>query len=154
MTDNTVTILVVDDDKVDKMAIRRSFRSLKIANPVVEAANGVDALEHLRGTNGRDKLRQPVLVLLDLNMPRMGGIEFLQHIRADPLLQPTLVFVLTTSSANEDRARASALNVAGYVLKQRPGQSFVDAISMLEHYWRIVEFPIMADQNVAALTAA
>ncbi len=153
MINNAVTIMVVDDDKVDKMAIKRSFRSLNITNPIVEASNGIEALDYLRGENGRERLAQPVVVLLDLNMPRMGGLEFLEQVRADPLLQPTLIFVLTTSSAEEDRIHAYAKNIAGYVLKQRPGQSFVDAISVLEQYWRIIEYPIMTDDAAAALTA-
>jgi CheY-like chemotaxis protein len=140
---NSVTILVVDDDRVDTMAIRRSLRELKITNPVVTARNGIEALEHLRGENGREQVRSP-LVLLDLNMPRMGGIEFLEELRRDPLLQQTLVFVMTTSSAVEDRVRAYAKNVAGYILKYRAGNSFQDAISMLENYWRIIEFPVSA----------
>jgi len=141
VTGLTVHILIVDDDKVDVMAIRRSFRELKIGNPVVEARNGIEALERLRGQNGYDKVPSPCLVLLDLNMPRMGGIEFLNELRRDPELRGTLVFVMTTSAAEEDRARAYDRNVAGYVLKHRPGQSFLEAISMLEHYWRIIEFP-------------
>ncbi len=141
MKDSTVTILLVDDDKVDTRAIRRSLRELRIANPVVEAQDGLMALDRLRGTNGQDKVPQPCLVLLDLNMPRMGGLEFLDEVRADPALCRTLVFVMTTSAADEDRMRAYGRNVAGYVLKHRPGHSFVEAISMLNHYWRIVEFP-------------
>jgi CheY-like chemotaxis protein len=141
MMGNPVTILLVDDDKVDVMAIKRSFRELKIANPVVEARNGIEALEHLRGLNGQKKVPPPCLVLLDLNMPRMGGIEFLDQLRDDEALRSTLVFVMTTSGADEDRTRAYNLNVAGYVLKHRPGQSFLEAISMLEHYWRVIEFP-------------
>jgi len=141
MKDNTVTILLVDDDKVDTMAVRRSFRELRIANPVIEARNGIEALECLRGENGHEKLLSPCLVLLDLNMPRMGGIEFLDELRSDPSLHCTLVFVLTTSAAEEDRMRAYDKNVAGYVLKHSPGQSFLDSIGMLEHYWRVIEFP-------------
>ena len=141
MKGNTVHILLVDDDKVDVMAVKRSFRELKIANPVVEAGNGIEALERLRGQNGYEKVPSPCLVLLDLNMPRMGGIEFLQELRRDEELRGTLVFVMTTSSAEDDRALAYDKNVAGYVLKHHPGQSFLEAISMLEHYWRVIEFP-------------
>ncbi len=142
MTDGTVTILLVDDDKVDTMAVKRSFRDLKIANPVIEAHNGIEALERLRGQNGYEKVPSPCLVLLDLNMPRMGGIEFLAELRLDPLLRHTLVFMMTTSAAEEDRMKAYDNNVAGYVLKHRPGQTFLDSISMLEHYWRVIEFPV------------
>ena len=106
MTDGTVTILLVDDDKVDTMAVKRSFRDLKIANPVIEAHNGIEALERLRGQNGYEKVPSPCLVLLDLNMPRMGGIEFLAELRLDPLLRHTLVFVMTTSEAEQDRMQA------------------------------------------------
>ena len=119
----SATILIVDDDRVDTMAIRRSFRELKITNRVVTARDGIEALEHLRGENGREALRSP-LVLLDLNMPRMGGIEFLEEVRRDAILQPLLVFVMTTSSAVEDRVRSYAKNVAGYILKYQVATVF------------------------------
>ena len=141
MIGKPVTILIVDDDKVDIMAIKRSFRDLKIANPVIEASNGIEALELLRGQNGRMKIPSPCLVMLDLNMPRMSGIEFLEELRSDPNLHRTIVFVLTTSSADEDRTRAYNHHISGYVLKYKPGQAFLEAISMLEAYWRIIEFP-------------
>lgn len=141
MNGNTVTILVVDDDKVDRMAIRRSFRDLKIANPVIEAGNGIEALEHLRGENGCEKVPSPCLILLDLNMPRMGGIEFLEVLRSDPSLHRLVVFVMTTSAAEEDRTQAYDKNVAGYILKQRVGQDFLELISMLQLYWRVIQFP-------------
>jgi len=136
-----VTILLVEDDKVDVMAMKRAFRDLKIANPVVTAKDGFEALQHLRGEAGLNPVPRPHLVLLDLNMPRMGGLEFLEELRNDPSLAQTLVFVMTTSSAEEDRMRAYAMNVAGYVLKHRFGQSFLEAVAMLEHYWRVIEFP-------------
>lgn len=142
MRHSPLTILLIDDDKIDIMAVKRSFRDLKIANPVIEAHNGIEGLEHLRGENGREKLPKPCLVLLDLNMPRMGGLEFLEQLRADDDLRSTIVFVMTTSAAEEDRTRAFNRNVAGYVLKERSGQSFLEAIAMLEHYWRVVEFPV------------
>jgi len=142
VTQDTVTILLVDDDRIDIAAMRRSFAALRISNPIVEAANGIEALEHLRGENGRDPVPHPRLVLLDLNMPRMGGLEFLQELRADPELASTVVFVLTTSDDDVDRFRAYEKHVAGYVLKHQPGQSFLDSVAMVEHYARVVEFPV------------
>jgi CheY-like chemotaxis protein len=135
-----VTILLVEDDAVDTMAVRRSFQALNISNPVIEARNGIEALERLRGENGFEKVPRPCIVLLDLNMPRMGGLEFLEELRADPALRRILVFVMTTSDAPEDRLRAYDLNVAGYMLKHRPGQSFLKALSILHHFWRVIEF--------------
>jgi CheY-like chemotaxis protein len=141
MNNRLVNILLVDDDRVDVMAVKRAFRNLKIANPVTEARDGIDALRCLRGESDSAPLPLPHLVLLDLNMPRMGGLQFLEELRKDPLLHPTLVFVMTTSAAEEDRMRAYAFNIAGYVLKYRIGESFMEAISMLQHYWRLIEFP-------------
>jgi CheY-like chemotaxis protein len=141
MTGKTVTILLVEDDMVDAMAVKRSLRELRIANPVIEAHNGIEALQRLRGQMGLEQVPQPCLVLLDLNMPRMGGIEFLEELRSDPSLARTLVFVMTTSAAPEDRTQAYDKNVAGYVLKFKPGQTFLEAISMLKCYWRVIEFP-------------
>jgi CheY-like chemotaxis protein len=136
-----VTILLVDDDKVDVMAIKRSFRDLKITNPVIVANDGLEALERLRGQNGYDKVPTPHLILLDLNMPRMGGIEFLAELRDDPALRRTLVFVMTTSKADADRNHAYDKNIAGYVLKHRAGEHFLSSMSMLKEYWRGIEFP-------------
>jgi CheY-like chemotaxis protein len=141
MSADDVTILVVDDDRVDIMALKRSFRALRVDNPVVAVGNGLEALAMLRGEGGQPPLRQPCLVLLDLNMPRMGGLEFLAELRRDAALRRTVVFVMTTSNDEQDRARSFDRNVAGYVLKHRAGQSFHDTVGMLQHYWRIVEFP-------------
>lgn len=136
-----VNILLVDDDELDAKALKRAFRELKIANTLYEARDGVEALELLRGAPGRAALPPPYIILLDLNMPRMGGIEFLHQLRGDPLLHSSVVFVMTTSADEEDRINAYRFNIAGYILKHSPGRSFLDAISMLEHYWRIIELP-------------
>jgi CheY-like chemotaxis protein len=136
-----VTLLLVEDDQVDVKAVKRAFEELRIANPLVVAKDGIEALDILRGKDGKKKLTRLYLVLLDLNMPRMSGIEFLDELRKDSSLDSTIVFVLTTSEAERDRLQAYERHVSGYVLKQRAGPSFVDAISMLEHYWRIVELP-------------
>lgn len=135
-----VNILLVEDDEIDVMAVKRAFRELKIANPLFEASDGIEALEMLRETGG-NAIPRPFIILLDLNMPRMGGIEFVKELRSDPALKSSIVFIMTTSAAEEDRINAYNLNVAGYVLKHSPGHSFLDAIAMLEHYWRIVELP-------------
>ncbi|MEM9494715.1 MAG: response regulator [Pseudomonadota bacterium] len=136
-----VTLLLVDDDELDVMGIERALAKLKIKNPLVKAHDGIVALEHLRGENGREKIEGPVLILLDLNMPRMNGIEFLDEIRGDPLLRKMIVFMLTTSSADEDKVKAYNHNVAGYIVKADPANSIRDAISLVDSYWTIVEFP-------------
>lgn len=142
MTGRSVTILLVDDDKVDIMAIRRAFRELRIANPVIEAHNGLDALALLRGEDGVQPLSAPCLILLDLNMPMMGGLEFLETLRNDSELKRNIVFVMTTSAAEEDLIRAYNFNVAGYILKHKIGQTFIECVAMLELYWRVIEFPV------------
>ena len=134
-------ILLLDDDKIDVMAIKRSFMALNITNPVVEAQNGIEAFEHLRGLNGRTKIALPCLILLDLNMPRMGGIEFLGELRRDPELRRILVFITTTSDAARDRNLAYDFNVAGYILKHRANDSFHASMATLANYWEMIEFP-------------
>ncbi len=136
-----VNLLLVDDDDVDVQGFKRAFGKSRIGNPITVARDGLEALEILRGENGKSKLAKPHLILLDLNMPRMNGIEFLEAIRADEDLKTALVFMITTSKAEEDKARAYGHNVAGYIVKQDPANTFMQAVSLLEHYWKIVEFP-------------
>ncbi|MEB0033044.1 response regulator [Undibacterium sp. RTI2.1] len=138
-----INILLVEDDEVDVMSVKRAFRELKIANPMTEAKDGIEALEILRGVNGCVPIPHPLIILLDLNMPRMGGLEFLDELRKDPDLHRCVVFIMTTSADERDRVRAYDKNVAGYLLKHDPGRSFMDAIAMLQHYWRVVELPYM-----------
>jgi CheY-like chemotaxis protein len=133
-----LNILLVEDDEVDVMNVRRAFKKNNIGNPLWVAGNGVDALALLRGTEiPRDRR----LVLLDLNMPRMNGIEFLRELRADPELGLTPVVVLTTSDDERDRVDAYNLNVAGYILKPVTFVSFVEAMATLNKYWTLVEMP-------------
>jgi CheY-like chemotaxis protein len=130
-----VTILLVEDDEVDVKALRWAFDKLKIANPLVIARDGVEALELL------PQLARPYLVITDINMPRMNGIELLRRIRENPELRDSIVFVLTTSNDEQDKIDAYDLNVAGYMLKSDMGTSFTRAISLIENYWKVVEFP-------------
>jgi CheY-like chemotaxis protein len=135
-------ILLVEDDKVDVMNVQRSFKKANITNPLFIANNGIEALEILRNTS--ETVHMPIyrrLVLLDLNMPKMGGIEFLQELRADPLLSLTPVIVLTTSDQERDRVNAYNLNVAGYILKPVTFVSFAEVVAALNRYWTLCEIP-------------
>ena len=136
-----VNLLLVDDDEVDVQGLKRAFAKSRIGNPITVARDGIEALEFLRGENGRQKLAKPHLILLDLNMPRMNGLEFLEAIRADKDLKNSVVFMITTSKAEEDKAPAYEQHVAGYIVKQDPANTFMQAVALLEHYWKIVEFP-------------
>jgi len=138
---NTIHLLHVEDDDMCLMMLSRMFKKAKIANPISFAHDGIDALDMLRGTNGRERFPRPYLILLDLNMPRMGGIEFLKELRRDEALKRSIVFVLTTSSADEDKVKAYDLGVAGYILKSNPANGFMEATALLDTYWRVVEFP-------------
>lgn len=130
-------ILLVDDDEIDVMNVQRAFERNRISNPVHVAGNGLEALEKLReGAVGPRRL-----VLLDLNMPKMNGIEFLRAIRADPALHGTSVVVLTTSNEERDKVEAYSLNVAGYLVKPVTFASFCELMATLNKYWTLVEMP-------------
>ena len=138
MTEKALNILLVEDDDVDVMNIRRAFDRNRIANPLFIANNGIDALEMLR--SGRIPAERRI-VLLDLNMPRMSGLEFLRELSADPELHSTVVIVLTTSNDDRDKIEAYNLNVAGYLLKPVTFVNFVEAMAALNKYWTLVELP-------------
>jgi CheY-like chemotaxis protein len=139
--DNELHILLVDDDDGDAKAMERAFRRAKIANPLRRAIDGIQALEILRGENGESKLAKPFLLLVDLNMPRMNGIQLLQELRRDPALKHTIAFMLTTSKREEDKFAAYDLNIAGYILKQTADEDIVNLVDLIGCYWRIVELP-------------
>lgn len=131
-------ILLVDDDEVDVMNVQRAFVKAKVANPLYVAGNGLEALRMLRDGSVPAGRR---LILLDLNMPRMNGIEFLRELRADPALRGLSVVVLTTSNDDQDKVEAYDLNVAGYLLKPVTFATFVDVMIALDKYWTLVEMP-------------
>jgi CheY-like chemotaxis protein len=138
VTDRMLNILLVEDDDVDVMNVRRAFEKNRILNPLYVAADGVAALEMLRSGEVPAPRR---MVLLDLNMPRMNGIEFLRALRADPQLHMLPVVVLTTSNDERDRVEAYNLNVAGYLLKPVTFVNFVELMAALNKYWSLVEMP-------------
>jgi len=133
-----LNILLVEDDEVDVLNVQRAFEKNHITNPLYLAGNGVEALEKLRN-GGIPKERR--LVLLDLNMPRMNGIEFLRALRNDAALRPTVVVVLTTSNSDRDKIDAYNLNVAGYIVKPVTFAKFCEAMIALDRYWTLVELP-------------
>ncbi len=141
MQGENIHILLVEDDEIDAEAIMRGFRAQRIANPFTVVSDGVEALAALRGENGLPPVPRPYLILLDINMPRMNGIEFLGALRDDPQLRKSIVFVLTTSDRDEDIVAAYDKHIAGYLLKSHAGRDFVNLITMLDSYWRIVQFP-------------
>lgn len=142
MTDKTINILLVEDDEVDVMNVKRAFQKNNLTNPMFHAGNGIEALQLLRGGNGAEPIPIPRIILLDLNMPRMGGIEFLHELRKDEHLKNISVFVMTTSNEDKDKVDAYNLNVAGYILKPLSMESFVSAVSILKNYWTLCEYPI------------
>ena len=141
MDEKLLHILLVDDDEVDVMNVQRAFKKNNIINPLYVATNGLEALELLRGQDGPAIPGPRRLILLDLNMPKMNGLEFLRAIREDPALRSLTVVVLTTSDDERDRIEAYNLNVAGYILKPVTFTAFVEAMATLNKYWTINELP-------------
>ncbi|HEY0480248.1 MAG TPA: response regulator [Kofleriaceae bacterium] len=138
MDDRALNILLVDDDEIDVMTVRRAFSRANIANQIYVATDGIQALEMLRN-DGIPATRR--LVLLDLNMPRMNGIELLRELRNDPALHMLTVIVLTTSNEDRDRVDAFQLNVAGYLLKPVTFHAFAEVMATLNKYWTLMEMP-------------
>jgi CheY-like chemotaxis protein len=131
-----LNILLVEDDEVDVMNVRRAFSQSHIVNPLFVASDGVEGLERLRDGTVPSSRR---MVLLDLNMPRMNGIEFLREVRQDPALRATVVVVLTTSNDDRDKIDAYNLNVAGYLVKPVTFINFCELMIALDKYWSLVE---------------
>ena len=140
-SDGVVTVLIVDDDEVDVRAIKRAIRKNCMDNPIVTARDGVEALEILRGSAATSPLDPPFLILLDLNMPRMNGLEFLEALRDDDNLKSSVVFVLTTSEDDSDIHEAYDHQIAGYIVKNEVGIHFVKLITMLEKFVITVRLP-------------
>ena len=135
MPDNDAVILLVEDDRVDIMTVQRALKKIDISNPLRVARTGVEALGMLRGDGFPRIEPAPSLILLDLNLPRMGGIEFLRELRADPELKNLPVIVLTSSNEPGDRAAAFEYEVNDYIVKPHTFDEFSDAMSMILADW-------------------
>ena len=134
---NMKPILLVEDDKVDAMTVKRALEDIKVTNGLSHVANGEEALEYLRGQGNK----KPCIIFLDLNMPKMNGIEFLKIVKADEELKKIPVVVLTTSQDEQDKIESFKLSVAGYIVKPADYKKFVEAVRTLELYWTLSELP-------------
>lgn len=133
-----VTLFLVEDDDIDAMTIERSLSKQRIRNTILRAHDGLEALELLK----EGKVQKPYIILLDLQMPRMNGLEFLQEIRKDKNLTESVVFILTTSNDDKDLTAGYENHVAGYFVKDATGPLFIDLVKALDHYWKIVHLPV------------
>jgi CheY-like chemotaxis protein len=140
MSPAPINILHVEDDAVDAMVMERALKKCDLNYRLHQARNGLEALDLLRGTGGKEQISpQPRIILLDLNMPKMNGIEFLREVRNDPELRPISVFVLTTSDDEKDRTDAHNLNVAGYIVKPLTLEDYTNIVGTLNEYWGITD---------------
>lgn len=133
MTQQPLSILLVEDDDVAAESVIRNLHKFGVNFPIIVAEDGMMGLEILRGQHIR-KIQRPLVVLLDLNMPRMNGFEFLQELRADETIQDLVVFVLTTSDSDSDRSRAYHQNIAGYIVKSAVGPQFSRLAHLLSEF--------------------
>jgi len=130
-------ILLVEDDHVDTMTVIRALKDIHVTNPLVRRENGEEALNYLRDSNND----QPCIILLDLNMPIMNGIEFLQGMKNDDQLKAIPVVVLTTSEEQQDKVNSLNLGVAGYMAKPVDYRQFVEVMRSIDTYWTTSEMP-------------
>ncbi|MFD1158062.1 response regulator [Roseovarius aestuarii] len=134
-------LLHVEDNELDAMALRRAFGKLEISLPLARAKNGVEALEKLQQNAGEQHQGAQTVILLDINMPRMNGHEFLKELRGDPTLRHTPVFVLTTSDRPSDIRKAYDKNVAGYIVKPVSSGKFLERIKHWADFLSVIEPP-------------
>ena len=128
------TILLIEDDRVDIMTVQRALKKNAIGNPLYVARTGLEALSMLRGEDEHDAI-SPALILLDLNLPKMSGIEFLHELRNDPQLKDSRIIVLTSSNEPKDRAAAFEYDVDDYIVKPHSFDEFTRAIATILALW-------------------
>ncbi|WMS42784.1 response regulator [Acuticoccus sp. MNP-M23] len=136
-----LTVMLVDDDDGDAKAVTRAFRSARVSNPIVRARDGVEALEILNGTHPKTRIEPPFVLLVDINMPRMDGHEFVAALREHDDFRKHIVFMLTTSRDVDDINRAYENNVAGYIVKEDAGGDFLRLAHTLDEFWMLVQKP-------------
>jgi len=140
---NLKPILLVEDDAVDAMTFERALSDVNVKNEVVHRTNGEAALEYLKS----DENERPCFIFLDLNMPKMNGIEFLGAVKSDSKLKKIPVVVLTTSDSEKDVVESFELGIAGYMVKPADYKKFVDAIRTINLYWNLSKLPNGAPEH-------
>lgn len=144
MSDKTFVVLMAEDDEHDIIATKRAWKASQMANPLYIVNNGEECLDYLgrRGLfSDPASSPRPGILLLDLNMPRMDGLETLQHIRNNVLFRSLPVIMLTTSKAEEDRVRSYELGANAYIVKPIGFENFSEAIRTINLFWKLVELP-------------
>jgi len=134
---STRTILLVEDNKIEAMKVRRAFKKLGVVNDLHISPNGLEALSYLK----EQEHNLPGLILLDLNMPKMNGLEFLHEIKQDDNFKKIPVVVLTTSKNESDRMQSFEHSVAGYMVKPVRYEAYLEVIQIIENYWKTSELP-------------
>ena len=134
---NNKSILLVEDDRVDALTVQRALKDINVTNPLYHVTNGEEALDFLRNRSQE----RPCIILLDLNMPRMNGIELLEILKQDNLFKSIPVVVLTTSKDERDRIQSFKMSVAGYMIKPVDYLQFVETMRMIKLYWTLSELP-------------
>jgi len=139
------SILLVEDDQMDVMNVQRELRRQNINVPLIHARNGRDALKMLRGEGGEPKIAKPSIVMLDINMPRMNGLELLEALRSDPEFVGLNVFIMTTSDLESDRLKAQQLAVSGYIIKPLSFESFGEGGTSVDGFSLFLDLIKMKD---------
>jgi CheY-like chemotaxis protein len=134
---NSKPILLIEDDDVDVMTVKRALKDLKVTNELVPIGNGEEAIDYLK----RECVTKPCIVLLDLNMPKMDGAEFLKTVKADNSLKKIPVVILTTSNSDRDVIESFELGAAGYMVKSIDYEKFVETIQVIDRYWTLSKLP-------------
>lgn len=134
-------ILLIEDDDVDVMTVNRALQDSKVTNQLVSMGDGEEAIEYLRDENATE----PIIILLDLNMPKMDGAEFLKVVKADNTLKKIPVVILTTSNSDQDVIESFELGAAGYMVKSVDYEKFVEIIRTIDQYWSLSKLPSNGD---------
>ncbi len=134
---NSKPILLIEDDDVDVMTVKRAIRDLKVTNQLVSIGDGEEAIEYLR----TESTTKPCIILLDLNMPKMDGAEFLKIVKADKALKKIPIVILTTSNSDRDVIESFERGAAGYMVKSVDYEKFVETIRAIDQYWTLSKLP-------------